>query len=249
VVGREIASANGFTYSDALKGIEGQWDLEHLSAFLENPQGYAPGTKMSFAGLPKAEDRVNVIAYLNEADGSPVELAPESTAAAPAPASDAASETAPAAAEPAPASEGTGQAAQAEAAAPAPAAEPAPAAAPAADGEYAALLANASAENGQKVFRKCQACHTLEEGKHRVGPSLWGVVGREAGAAEGFNYSDAMKAFEGSWTLSNLDAYLADPAGFVPGNKMTFAGLKDPQDRIDVITHINEADGSPEPLN
>jgi cytochrome c len=88
----------------------------------------------------------------------------------------------------------------------------------------------------------------VEEGKNRLGPSLYGVVGRDIGSVEGFNYSDAMAEHPGNWTLSALDQYLADPNAFVPGNKMTFAGLRDAQDRIDVITYLNQADGSPEPL-
>ena len=102
---------------------------------------------------------------------------------------------------------------------------------------------------GEKVFRKCRACHKADEDKNGVGPSLYGVIGRDKGSVEGFKYSDAMMAAEGTWTASDLDAYLADPKGFIPGNRMSFPGLKDQKDRIDVITYLNQADGSPEPLN
>jgi len=74
VVGRDIASVAGFGYSDALTGLDGDWELESLQAFLEAPKKYAPGTKMSFKGLRKVEDRVNLIVYLNQADGSPEPL-------------------------------------------------------------------------------------------------------------------------------------------------------------------------------
>ncbi len=95
-----------------------------------------------------------------------------------------------------------------------------------------------NARNGEKVFQACAACHALEPGVHRVGPSLAGAVGRTAGSAEGFRYSKAMKQADFAWTPEKLDAYLADPNGTVPGNRMPFPGLKDPQDRADVIAYL-----------
>ncbi|MBW7849673.1 MAG: superoxide dismutase family protein [Rhodospirillales bacterium] len=93
---------------------------------------------------------------------------------------------------------------------------------------------------GEKVFLKCKACHTVDEGKHRVGPSLAGVIGRKAGTAEGFKYSDAMKNADIEWTAETLDKYLADPKGFIPGNKMFFVGLKDQKDRENVIAYLEQ---------
>jgi cytochrome c2 len=245
VVGRKIATAEGYSFSDALTAMDGDWDLENLSKFIENPKAYAPGTKMNFGGIKKIEDRVDLIAYLNQTDGTPVDLVPAgSAAAAPAPTETAAQ---PAATEaPAPAAE--------PAADPAPATEPAPQAtteapaAPAGGYDFASLLASADAAAGEKSFRKCKACHKVEEGKNGVGPSLWGVVGRPVGSVEGFNYSDAMKSHGGNWTGTNLFGYLADPKGFIPGNKMAFPGIKDAQERVNVIVYLNEADGTPEPL-
>jgi cytochrome c2 len=259
VVERDIASVAGYSYSDALKAKSGQvWDLDHLSAFLANPKGWAPGTKMSFAGLPSAEDRVNVIAYLNEADGSPVELAaaPAATATDAAPAEEAPAETAeaPAAAE-APAetaeapaaAEAPAETAEAPAEAEAPtevaAAEPA-AEAPAASGG-GGIYASVTAEDGEKVFRKCKACHVVEDGKNRVGPHLWNVVGRDVASVGGFAYSDAMKAFGGQWTPDRLMSYLENPKGVVPGTKMAFGGLKKPEELAAVIKYLNEAGDSP----
>lgn len=100
------------------------------------------------------------------------------------------------------------------------------------------------AEQGGKVFNRCKACHTVEQGKHRVGPSLHGVVGRKAGTAEGFNYSEAMKKSEVSWTPENLAKYLEDPKGFIPGNKMIFAGLKKEDERRDVIAYLQKEGGA-----
>ena len=94
---------------------------------------------------------------------------------------------------------------------------------------------------GEKVFRICSACHTADAATNRVGPYLKGVVGRKTATAEGYNYSPAMKAKgDGGQvcTEANLDAYLADPRGFVPNNKMAIAGLKKPDDRADVIAYL-----------
>jgi cytochrome c2 len=126
------------------------------------------------------------------------------------------------------------------------AAGPSPAAAAGAGG--ATGFAGGDAAEGEKLFRRCAACHKLEEGKHGVGPSLYGVVGREVGSLADYKYSDAMASHGGVWTPEQLSAYLENPKEVVPGTKMAFAGLKDPQDRIDIITYLNEADGTPEPL-
>lgn len=109
-------------------------------------------------------------------------------------------------------------------------------------GFAAGALAEGDAAAGEKVFKKCKACHQVgEKAKNRVGPILNGVVGRPAGEEEGFKYSDAMKAkgAEGLvWTDENLDSYLTKPRDFVPGNKMSFAGLKKPEDRANVIAYL-----------
>lgn len=94
------------------------------------------------------------------------------------------------------------------------------------------------AEAGEKIFNQCKACHSVKAGENRVGPSLNGVVGRKAGTGEGFKYSDAIKTAGVTWTPENIDKYLADPKGFVPGNKMAFAGLKKPEDRQNVIAYL-----------
>lgn len=104
----------------------------------------------------------------------------------------------------------------------------------------AALAADAAA--GQKVFRKCAACHTVDVGKNKLGPSLAGVVGRKAGSVAGFKYSKAVAAAGAEkglvWSEQNLDAYLTKPKDFLPGNKMPFPGLKNPEDRANVIAFL-----------
>ena len=119
----------------------------------------------------------------------------------------------------------------------APAAEAAaPVAAPAASVTYASLTGDAA--KGEKVFAQCKACHVAEAGKNRVGPSLWAVVGRKSGSIAGFNYSKANTASGVTWNEDVLFTYLEAPAKFMPGTRMAFGGLKNPQDRADVIAYL-----------
>ena len=100
-------------------------------------------------------------------------------------------------------------------------------------------LADGDAAKGEAVFKKvCAVCHTAEAGKNKIGPSLFGVVGRKAGSVEGFNYSDAMKNSGITWTAEELDAYIADPKKKIPGNRMPYAGLKKEGDRQDLIAYL-----------
>jgi cytochrome c len=92
---------------------------------------------------------------------------------------------------------------------------------------------------GAKVFNKCKACHTVEEGgKHKVGPNLHNIVGRAAGLAEGYRYSKAMTGSGITWDEATLIAYLENPRKYVKGTKMSFAGLKKPADRDNVIAYL-----------
>jgi cytochrome c len=94
-------------------------------------------------------------------------------------------------------------------------------------------------EAGAQAFRTCAACHALEPGVHRTGPSLAGVFGRKAGTAEGFRrYSDAMRSADLVWREDTLNGFLADPQSFLPGNRMTFAGIAEAQARADVIVYL-----------
>jgi cytochrome c len=92
---------------------------------------------------------------------------------------------------------------------------------------------------GEAVFKRtCGVCHTVEAGKNKVGPSLAGVVGRKSGSIEGFKYSDAMKKADVTWSSDTLDKYLTDSKGFIPGNRMVFAGVKKAADRQAVIDYL-----------
>ena len=117
----------------------------------------------------------------------------------------------------------------------------APAEAPAAEAAPAAVtLASlkGDAVHGEQVFAQCKTCHVAEKGVNRVGPSLWGIVGRHSGSIEGFKYSPANKNSGITWTEDELFTYLEAPQKTIPGTYMAFAGLKNPQDRADVIAFL-----------
>ena len=99
-------------------------------------------------------------------------------------------------------------------------------------------LASGDVAAGEKVFKKCKACHVVEEGKNKTGPSLYGVVGRAAGSIEGYKYSKAMAGSGLVWDAETLDAYLTNPKKYLKGTKMAFAGLKKEKDRADVIAYL-----------
>lgn len=110
----------------------------------------------------------------------------------------------------------------------------------------AALLAVASPEKGQKVFKKCKACHSSDNGgKNMVGPNLWNIVGRAKGSHAGYGYSDAMKAKGGDWTYEDLFTFLKKPKDFVPGTKMGFAGLKKSGDRAALLAYLRTFSDAP----
>jgi cytochrome c len=103
---------------------------------------------------------------------------------------------------------------------------------------FAQAMPAGNAANGAKVFAQCKACHVTDKGVNRVGPSLHGIVGRKAGTVAGFNYSTANKNSGVTWDDKTLFVYLENPRKFMPGTKMAFAGLKQPQQRADVIAYL-----------
>ncbi|WP_456388411.1 c-type cytochrome [Profundibacter sp.] len=121
-------------------------------------------------------------------------------------------------------------AAQTESAAAEPEAEAAP--------TFEELYAAADLAAGEKVFKKCKACHKLDEGANATGPSLFGIVGRDVGTADGFKYSAGMAGLGGTWTPERISEYLTKPKAMVPDTKMSFAGLKKEGQRADLIAYL-----------
>ena len=112
--------------------------------------------------------------------------------------------------------------------------------------DISALLALGDISHGEKVFKKCSACHSIVKGgKNNIGPALYNVVGRKTGAVEDYKYSKALAAYDKEWTFEELNGYLIKPAKWIKGTKMAFAGLRKESDRASVIKYLNENSDNP----
>ena len=268
IVGAKHAHMEGFAYSEAMRSKGGEWTYEDLNHFIANPRGYIPGTKMGFGGIKGAKDRANLIAYLRNNADTPAPLPTDEEIAAAAaggePAGAQTAENAPAEGSAEAAGAGTAEqvsptegeqqapaaasAEQAEQPQQAQAGQQAAAPAGGGGGEIDKLIAAATPDQGKQVARKCAACHSFEAGgPNKVGPNLAGTVGADI-AAKDFPYSDALKGKEGTWTHEALDAYLTSPKQFAPGTKMTFPGLKKPEERAAVISYLRSVSPDALPL-
>jgi|TARA_B100001123_G_scaffold362383_1_gene419517 cytochrome c len=111
------------------------------------------------------------------------------------------------------------------------------------------LLASANISDGEKVFKKCTACHSIAKGgKNKIGPALWGILGRQAGSMNDYKYSKAMAGHGKKWSFEEMNNFLIKPKDWIKGTKMSFAGLKKPEERAAVILYMNQSSDSPLPL-
>ena len=111
------------------------------------------------------------------------------------------------------------------------------------------LLAMGDLAHGEKVFKKCSACHMIAaDGKNKIGPNLRGVIGRTAGSITDYKYSKAMKAYAKEWSFEEMNSYLIKPQAYIKGTKMAFAGLRKEKDRASVILYMNSKSSSPKAL-
>jgi cytochrome c len=115
--------------------------------------------------------------------------------------------------------------------------------------DFGTVLAAASVSQGQQISQRCEQCHDLSKGgPNKIGPNLWGVVGRARASHPGFDYSSAMASSHEPWSFDSLYRYLKSPQAIVPGTKMSFAGLRSSQDRIDLIAYLRTLSDTPVPI-
>ena len=117
-------------------------------------------------------------------------------------------------------------------------------------GDIMALLASANVADGKKIFKKCAACHSIaKDGGNKIGPALWGVLGRKAGSVADYKYSKAMTAYGKPWSFEEMNGFLTKPKDWLKGTKMSFVGLKNAKDRAAIILYMNENTDTPLPIN
>ena len=115
--------------------------------------------------------------------------------------------------------------------------------------DISALLAMGDVAHGEKVFKKCKACHSIKQGGgNKIGPKLWGVMFRSVGSITDYKYSKTLSTYQKEWTWEEMNGFLIKPSAWIKGNKMGFAGLKSEKDRASVILYLNQNSDNPKPL-
>jgi cytochrome c len=227
VVAGRVADSGGYAYSAALKKVGGTWTYDQLNHWLLDPQAFAPGTLMSYAGMRSIQSRAEVIAYLR------------TLAATPAPLPTTAEISAALAAQK-----------QAETAAAAPSAGGGGGSTAPVGPTLDQLLAKGDAKTGGAFAQTaCGACHSVDKGGGTmVGPNLYGVVGAKIAGTPGYAFSDALKKVAGTWDFARLDAWLTSPQSFAPGTTMSYAGIASPRMRANVVDYLRGLADHPVPL-
>jgi cytochrome c len=218
ILGAPHGHIQGFNYSTALKSKQGPWTYEELNKWLDKPSAYAPGTRMSFAGVTNVQERASIIAYLRSLSANPEPL-PSPTEQPP-------------------------PTAVANPSAPMPAAggiDP-----PIANLLSSADPARGQKDTMKYGCFGCHTFN--EGGEAGIGPNLYGVVGAVRGHMPGYPYSEALKSKQGRWTYDELYQWLKKPSAYAPGTKMTFPGAPNPKDRADLIAYLRSLSPDPAPL-
>ena len=115
--------------------------------------------------------------------------------------------------------------------------------------DISALLALGDISHGEKVFKKCAACHLINKGgENKIGPALYGIIGRKVASKEDYKYSKAMASYDKNWTFEEMNGYLKKPQSYIKGTKMAFAGLRKEKDRASVLLYLNQNSDNPLPL-
>ena len=115
--------------------------------------------------------------------------------------------------------------------------------------DISAIMSLGDIASGEKVFKKCAACHSINSGgANKIGPALYNVIGRKVGAVPNYKYSKALTAYDKKWTFEELNGFLKKPSTYLKGTKMSYAGLRKETDRASVIKYLNQNSDSPKPL-
>lgn len=245
VVARDVGSVEDFEYSGALSDVVDVWSAEELYAFLEKPSDYAPGTSMGYSGLSKPEDRVNLIAYLDESDGEDnIDIASAESEGGDGSDDEGGDEGSDEGSDEG-AEDGSGEASEdssdegSEGASEDGSEDEGSEEASGDDGSgFEDLVASADADAGEEIYQECQSCHQLEQEQNGAGPHLVGIIGRDIASVDGFDYSDALSSKDGEWTLDELSAWIKNPDEYAEGNQMGYQGLEDEQDRADLMAYL-----------
>ena len=220
VVDRPKGQAPSFDYSAGMKNKGGNWTYADLDQFITKPSAYVQGTKMGYPGEEDADKRADIISWLRTLAKTPAPLPQVSEA-------DKTTAAAGSEAKPAEDAKTAGDHASGEA-------------------DFLKLVGSADPKKGQASAQVCSACHNLKKGGGAlIGPALWNVVDRQKGSVAGYDYSDGLKKKGGDWSVDDLNAWLTNPAAYIPGTKMGYPGEADAKKRAEIIAFLRTLSDHP----